>query len=474
MPRPLPAALCLIPLALALAAGRPDGQPAAAAVEVGFAEADLTPKLGPKQKPVYLAGFGNNRQATGVADKLMARAVVLSDGKSKVALVSVDLVGLFLEPTARIRKQLPGFAHVVVSSTHNHEGPDTLGLWGPTRLQSGVDPDYLALVEKRVVEAVRQADKARRPATARLGTTAAPELLHDGRQPIVKHDELVVISFQEAKSGTNAGLVVQWNCHPETLGSKNTLLSADYVGYTVKRLAAAHKCPVVYLTGTVGGLMTSLHVPVKSAKGELLKDGTFEKTARYGELLAGAAEKAIKGARAVALAPVTARAREVALPMANKGYLTLRSFGVLDRPAYLWEKGRAVGGAVKEIDAKKEYAIKTEVGYLRLGELEVACIPGEIYPELVLDKVPDPAPAGADYPDAAAEPAIYKQLKGKHRMIIGLANDEIGYILPKRQWDEKAPYTYGLKRAPYGEINSLGPETGPRICEAFQNLVNGN
>ena len=39
---------------------------------------------------------------------------------------------------------------------------------------------------------------------------------------------------------------------------------------------------------------------------------------------------------------------------------------------------------------------------LRLGELEVAAIPGEIYPELVLGKVVDPAEKGADFPDAPA------------------------------------------------------------------------
>ena len=56
-------------------------------------------------------------------------------------------------------------------------------------------------------------------------------------------------------------------------------------------------------------------------------------------------------------------------------------------------------------------------------------------------------------------PAVYKQLAGPHRMMIGLANDMIGYIIPKRQWDAKPPYAYKRKAAQYGEINSLGPET---------------
>src|SRR5258707_188263 len=110
-------------------------------LEVGFGEADISPKIG--DRPVYMAGFGQNRKATKVHDPLFARAVVLKDGKKKLALVSVDLVGFFNPNVVNVRKQLPGFDHVTVSSTHTHEGPDTLGLWGPNPFNSGVDPAYL-------------------------------------------------------------------------------------------------------------------------------------------------------------------------------------------------------------------------------------------------------------------------------------------------------------------------------------------
>jgi hypothetical protein len=123
------------------------------------------------------------------------------------------------------------------------------------------------------------------------------------------------------------------------------------------------------------------------------------------------------------------------------------------------------------MEMKKRLATKTEVGWLRLGELEVAAIPGEIYPELVLDKVQNPVDPGADFPDAPIEPAIYKQMRGPHRMIIGLANDEVGYIIPKRQWDEKPPFCYGRSKAQYGEGNSVGPETAPILCGAFKELL---
>jgi hypothetical protein len=444
-----------------------------AVLEVGFGEADVTPKVDRKDRPVYLAGFGHNRKATGVNDPLLARAVVLAHGKERIALVSVDLVGLFHASVERARKLLPGFTYVLVSSTHNHEGPDTLGLWGPTYLQSGVDPDYLALVEKRIAEAVKQADRGRKPVKVSLGTLTAPELLRDSRLPIVKHDELVVLQFTDAKSGSNAGLVVQWNCHPETLSSKNTLISADYVGYTVDFLRKKQRCPVVYLTGTVGGLMTSLGVEVKNEKGEQLPDGTFEKTKRYGELLGQAAEKALGKSKALTLTPFTVRSRPVYLPMDNVAFLAGKTAGVLDRDAYLWKEGMDRAEPVKKVNVDRRHAIRTEVAYLRLGELDVACIPGEIYPELVLDRVVDPAEPGADFPTAPIEPAIYKQMKGPYRMLVGLANDEVGYIIPKRQWDAKPPYCYKRKSPQYGEINSLGPDTAPLLCRAFKELVAG-
>jgi hypothetical protein len=438
------------------------------ALEVGFGEADVTPKLG--EKPVYLAGFGHNRLATGVHDPLRARAAVLRAGPRKVALVSVDVVGLFHPLVERVRKRLDGFDYVLVSSTHNHEGPDTLGLWGPRVFKSGVDPAYMTSVEDQIVKAVRTADGARRPVRARIGTVRAPELLHDGREPYVKHDELTVLEFRPPDGEKPAGLVVGWNCHPETLGGQNTLVSADFVGPAVGYLQKKHDCPVLYLTGTVGGLMTSLHVEVRGDKGELLADGTFEKTERYGRLVGEAADRALAGAKPVRLTPLEVRQRTIFLPLANQLYLLARQLGVLERDAYVWKGDPYAAEPLRGKPGKETLCVRSEVGRLVLGELELAAIPGEIYPELVLGKVQDPADPGADFPDAPIEPAVYAQMRGPHRLLVGLANDELGYIIPKRQWDEKPPFCYGRKEAQYGEVNSLGPDTAPLLCAAFRDL----
>jgi hypothetical protein len=436
---------------------------------VGFGEADLTPD--PGKKPVFLAGFGQNRKATKVHDPIMARAVVMADGDVKIALVSVDVVGLFLPSVERVREKLPGFKYVLVSATHNHEGPDTLGLWGASPIQSGIDPEYLKRVEAGCCDAVKAADNARKPAAARIGSARDPDLLHDNRKPIVKHDELVVLHFRDPKTSAPLGVLVQWNCHPETLGSRNTEITADYIHYTVKYLRESQKCPVAYFTGTVGGLMTTLGLTVKDAAGKELADGTFEKADRYGYLLAQLAEKALKDAAPITLTPFDVRTRELLVPVDNNIYRLAWSFGVLDRAMYKWDGNPTPKKFETTKELSKSIAVKTELGYLKLGTLEVAAIPGEIYPELVLNKVEDPADPGADFPDAPIEPAIYDQLKSKHRMLIGLANDELGYFIPKRQWDEKAPFCYGLKKAQYGEMNSVGPDAAPVICKAFKELV---
>jgi hypothetical protein len=438
-------------------------------LHVGFGETDVTPAL--DKNPVWLAGFGKNRKATKVHDPLMARAVVFSHDKQKIAIVSVDVVGLFNDVAIRVRKELPGFTYVLVSSTHNHEGPDTMGLWGRDFFTSGIDPTYMKKLEAGIVKAIQEADKAKQPVRASIGAAKAPELLTDTREPFIKHDELVALRF-ENEGSKSLGIVVQWNNHPETLSSKNTEISADYVGYTVDYLKKKYKCPVVYLTGTVGGLMTSLRVEVKDDQGKQLKDGTFEKTEKYGQLVGKLADKALAGARPVTLTPFEVRSKSFFMPIDNVLYIGGFGIGVLKRDAYLWKgdplKADPVG---PKFDEKTRMCIKSEVGWLKLGELEIAAIPGEIYPELVLSKVQDPPDKGADFPDAPIEPGIYAQMKSKHRMLIGLANDEIGYIIPKRQWDEQPPFCYGRKKAQYGEENSLGPETGPILCEMFRGMV---
>jgi hypothetical protein len=45
------------------------------------------------------------------------------------------------------------------------------------------------------------------------------------------------------------------------------------------------------------------------------------------------------------------------------------------------------------------------------------------------------------------------------------------YIIPKAQWDERPPFTFGAPKRWYGEVNSVGPDAAPLIIDAFSRLV---
>ena len=54
---------------------------------------------------------------------------------------------------------------------------------------------------------------------------------------------------------------------------------------------------------------------------------------------------------------------------------------------------------------------------------------------------------------------------------MNLANDSIGYIIPKSEWDEDAPWIYGENEETYGEVVSLGPDTATVIHKNVMMLI---
>jgi len=437
-------------------------------LSAGFAAVEITPDL-KGAKPVYMAGYGMNRKATGVHDSLFARTVVLQGGEDKLAIVAVDLVGLQYPEVKAIRARLPQFKYVLVTSTHNHEGPDVIGIWGRGPFHRGVNEAYLDFVVERVVTSVKQAAEKLAPVTAAYGTAEDDTLLNDSRLPIVKDGVLRVIKLSKNGGTEPAGLLVQWNCHPESLGSRNLDLTADFPWATVAALEKQYRCPVVYLSGAVGGLMGLPRGRIFDNQKNELKQGTFEYAQKYGEEVAALAAKAERSAQPIGLAPFVVSAKTISVPVQNSLYRAARGVGVLKRDGFVWTGDfRQFGEPITPANADEPSAIASEVAYVRLGELHVACIPGELYPELVYGKFQEPVEPNADFPDAPKEPAVAELMPGPKWLLLGLANDELGYIIPKRQWDKTPPYAYNKEGGQYGEVNSCGSEIAPIIMEALK------
>ncbi len=432
-------------------------------LSVGFAKTDITPRWD-GERPVYLAGYLPGRQAEGVHDPLAARGVVLQQGDRKLAFVSVDLIGLQLETVDRIRKELKDYDHVTVASTHNHSGPDVIGIWGKSFLRRGVDDEYIRKVVRSVIECVRLAEKKLEHVRGRFGTADDDKLVHDSRLPIVVDPTIRVLEFTRVADGKPAGLLVQWSCHPESLRSSNRQLTADFPAAVVATLEKRRRCPVVYFSGAVGGLMAPPHQ--LQVGDRTLQRGTWEFCRAYGERVAELALQAVRQATPLSLTPLRFRAEKILIPVRNPWYRAARLTGVVRRKSYAWtgdplERGRPM----KLVHATRIGAIESEVGYWQLGELGLAMIPGELYPELLEGKIDDPPQA--DYPDSPHEPSIEEILPTRRWMLAGLANDEIGYLIPARQWDARPPFAYGKRMSQYGEINSCGPDSARIVLESL-------
>ncbi len=439
-------------------------------LEAGFGVVDITPQLKP-DRPIWLAGKEMNRAATGVHDSLFARAVVLRDAGRKIALVSVDSIGLPYPSVMKARSELKDFDYVLVASTHSHDSPDVIGIWGPSPGKSGVVPEYVHFMEAKIVEAVRKADAALTPARAEYATAEDESLLGDFRLPEVYDGVLRLLRFMRVSDGKTLGLVVQWNSHGVE-PKNNALVSRDYMGATVDSLEKRHACRVVFFQGAIGGLMGTPKKLVDDAKAGRIPSDSFGFIDACGVAIADLADRALKDAQPITLTPLVVSARPIMIPLANEGYRAATAAGVLTRPVFEWKGTRE--GRGEQIAAGKadgEQAMETEVAYLRLGELHVAAIPGELYPELVYGKFQEPADPGADFRDAPLETPVAKILPGPKIMVLGLANDEVGYIIPKRQWDVAPPFAYGRSGSQYGEKNSVGPDTAQMLMEALADRV---
>ncbi len=437
--------------------------PLSGAFRAGAAYRVITPDIRSDAPPVYIAGFGQNRLATGVHDPLFVRCLAMATGKKPVVLCGVDLIGLFLDDVEKIRQgartQLGRDLDVVISSTHGHEGPDTMGLWGPKPGVTGINETYNAFVIQRSVEAVVAAVKGMKRAQLLLARTGFPDLksfINDTRPPVVNDPELIALTVRDRRRRT-IGTLINWANHPEALGSANTLVSADYPAAYYRVMETLRGGVAVFMNGAVGGMQSPLGAQIIDPTTRQPAEG-FRFAETIGERLADLAHDALNNARPLSIDRVEYAEKRIQIPVANEGFKQAAA-------ANLYGGRKAF---------RPDGTSETVVGYLRLSggkkvRLEAAAIPGELYPELSVGGVQKYP--GADYPDAPVEPALKPQMTAPFKMLFGLANDEIGYIIPKSEWDERAPWLQNAPKRWYGEVNSIGPEAAPLIQAAFAALL---
>jgi hypothetical protein len=389
----------------------------------GAARLRITPPPG-----VVIAGHGFNKRSNGVLDDLWARALYLDSGPEAVVLVSLDVIGLGLPRVERIRARVSrqNGERILIFATHNHDGPDTLGFWGPAALlllpvQSGQDPEYMEWLERRVARVIRRAVAAARPARALAGRFTAPVELAMNAREAGDVDALAQVLRLEDKRGGTLATVVQWGCHAEALQDLNQLLSADFPGVFYREAEDALGGVAMFLSGPGGGM-----VEPPDAPGAPLAQRLDTRERLGGALAAGAIQQAIGGMQELPTSDLRLRTSRLGLAVQVGGLLDLaRGLGLLEaRPM---------------VDGR----LTTEVALVELGPLRLLSLPGEPTPELGR--------------------AFAARLGGEYPWVVGLGQDELGYLLTDRQWADP--------RFDYERSMSLGPGAAAQLLSVVDALV---
>ena len=422
----------------------------------GFGRQQIIPDDAGNQ-PLYIAGYNSGWQVTGVLDDCEARALWLDTGSQGGLIIGVDCIALDSGTVAHIRKalhDLPGCAAIHVYATHTHAGPDTLGLWGPTGI-NGKNDAYMKALIQAAVEAGRTAAAERRPGTLHYGWIQTEDMYRDSRLPEVYDSNLYHLRFAPTDGSPGMRLLF-YGAHAESLRGSNTLLSRDFPGLLCDGVTQETSDRAMFFPGAIGGLiMTRAFVPDTDLQAQENLQITADKLISYALAITPEMESI--------LSPELTLVKETfVVPLDNPAFLLYKTLGILNNKAIPAQS--ATG-----------YGVETELSVLMLADLAVAMIPGEIFPELV---------TGAAYGDANPQGVNPRPLRETaqengipHLLIVGLANDEIGYIVPPSDFllNETLPYIEKTmddkEENHYEETNSVGPLCAQAIADAFERAV---
>ena len=449
----------------------------------------------------WIAGFQNSRPANGVHDDIWARAIVFEKGSTRIGFVVVDLVGWFYQEIEKTRTMISqegiDLDHLIVSATHTHEAPDTMGLWGRSATASGYSEEYAQYVRTQTKESIRLAvENLQDVGSFAVGAVdvrdysekGTSNLLRDSRDPKVIDEQLRAAIFRNT-SGQTIATLSHFGNHPEAIADENTQITSDFPNLLREGLESGvfydsyqrdgYGGVSIFINAAVGGLMTPLGINIVDGEGTEFRDYTFERNDAFGKVMAEQAMDAIDAATPATDDTLSFAAQVFELPVENFGFQAMFVTNIIPREVYDYDSSEI-------IDEDNMPKVRTEVAHLRVGPISFVTVPGEITPELVIggydgSHVGDPNktlidennPNPPDLSQAPQGPYIRDIIQNEHPWVVGLGNDELGYILPAYdfQLDDRLPWFDQAEGDHYEETRSLGPNTAEIVQGELQKLM---
>ncbi|MFT6629862.1 MAG: hypothetical protein ACJA1R_003145, partial [Flavobacteriales bacterium] len=302
-----------------------------------------------------------------------------------------------------------------------------------------------------------------------------------------------VVAGEEPTADSTIGSLLNWHSHPESLGGGNVYLTSDfphfYRSYVERGIPTAEtdtetgrEYPArlalggtaIYLSGAVGGLLNPLRLAAIDRDGTAYAEQGFEKAHALGVRLADVTIEAFDTAcdspgdtNCATLLEDTSLSfahRELMLPIENIQFqIAGISLGIFDRRIFNWRESDRLGFFSTRVPE-----LRTLVSQLRLGIVTFQSFPGEVFPEAITGWQPgqtyrDPILGNPDDTNCAEdrltrledgdeprfpclnsasnpnppdltlwgdERPLAAELPGEYLVILGLANDALGYLVP--------------------------------------------
>ena len=382
----------------------------------------------------YVGGslsFPSPKNPTAILDDLRVRVVAISDGTDSgiVVFAVLDAYGLANKDVRIIRDRITGFlknenvVSVNISTLHQHSAIDTLGLngdllkvlFGNTTinalklgkdLHNGQNKEYMENLYNVTAKAIMDAVNSMEPGEMYFSTSDASEYIRDKRDPQVIDPNLNRLCFVPDDENSTPTWIVNAAIHCVGLGAATTEVSGDYPYFVEKAVneAGANYIQIqgAELAITSNGTLTA-------------KEGAtrYENVQSYGAALGKLLVDTDKGSE---IEPILNIAHEnIFMQVDNKALQFIASTVLL------------ANEGIKTADG--DLKIPTEIGYMEIGDnLAFALIPGELAPEIAFGGACEAKDSwlGKDWSYPSMQDIVGKDRK---LMVLGLTNDQIGYIL---------------------------------------------
>ena len=432
----------------------------------GTAKTVITPPVG------YRMGQWALRQgrSTGVYRDLYARALVVSDGVRRLAIVSLEVCGLPAETVSAVKKKVRDLTGIeaqdlIISSTHNHTAQDIL---------IGITPEwqvYAAYLADLVAGAVAEAAYVLRPVVVghASGKVEGWTVNRQNKDDAVD-TEMGVLAVNEP-DGAPFARVVNFAAHGVCDGGQYLEWSGDFAGELSALIEDIDTgATALFLQGAAGDIHPfDWWFGNRDSK----RLHTHEDTALFAETLAREALRLAGTAETFADAPISTAASEVVLPRRRVSWTVdearaLHTELTAKLPPYsggVWPDGTTTAIAGEDHpeiygNGRNELALAknqdappviVNVQAARIGDLLISAHPGELFNQLGL--------------------AIKEGHSGPRPWVASYCGEYVGYV------SSRAPYRE-IENVPLGEIVDMsrfrrlyGTTTSPFSPDAGELLV---